>query len=46
MRQFKMQISTLTYNQNHEKKNVTTNEHCILRKMDLQFQNPSFNILC
>ena len=27
-------------------KNVATNENCILRKMGLKFQNPSFNILC
>ena len=26
-------------------KNVATNENCILRKMGLKFQNPSFNIL-
>ena len=28
------------------KKNVTTNENCILRKIGLKFQNPSVNILC
>ena len=27
-------------------KYVATNENCILRKMDLKFQDPSFNILC
>ena len=27
-------------------KNVATNENCILRKMGLKFQNPSFNNLC
>ena len=26
-------------------KNVATNENCILRKMNLKFQNPGFNIL-
>ena len=26
-------------------KNVATSENCILRKMGLKFQNPSFNIL-
>ena len=26
-------------------KNVATNENCILRKLSLKFQNPSFNIL-
>ena len=25
------------------RKNVATNEKCILRKMGLKFQNPSFN---
>ena len=45
MRQFKMQIPTQTDNQN-KRKNVATNENCILRKMGLKFQNSSFNILC
>ena len=27
-------------------KKVATNENCILRKMVLKFQNPSFNISC
>ena len=40
-----MQISSQKNNQNWIK-NVATNENCILRKMSLKFQNPSFNILC
>ena len=42
MRKFKMQISTQTDNQEY-RKNVATNENCILKKMDLKFQNPAFN---
>ena len=42
MRKFKMQISTQTDNQK-QRKNVATNENCILRKIGLKFQNPSFN---
>ena len=38
MRKFKMQISTQTDNQEY-RKNVATNENCILKKMDLKFQN-------
>ena len=45
LRQFKMQISTQTDNQNY-RKNVATNENCILRKMGLKLQKPSFKILC
>ena len=37
-----MQISTEIDNQKL-RKNVATNENCILRKMDLKFPNPSFN---
>ena len=40
-----MQISIQTTNKTREK-NVATNENCILRKMDLKFQNPSLKILC
>ena len=41
---FKMQISTQTGN--HKlRKNVASNKWYILRKMDLEFQNPLFNIL-
>ena len=29
-----------------QKKIAVTNENWILRKMNLKFQNPSFNILC
>ena len=29
-----------------KEKNAATNENCILEKMDLKFQNASFNILC
>ena len=38
---FKLKQMTKT----REKKHVATNENCILRKMGLKFQNPSFNIL-
>ena len=41
MRKFKMQISTQTDRENQ--KNVATNDNCILRKVCLKFQNPSFN---
>ena len=41
MRKFKMQISTQTDRENQ--KNVATNDNCILRKVGLKFQNPSFN---
>ena len=40
-----MKISTVTDNQNY-RKNVTTNEKFILRKMGLKFQNLSIKILC
>ena len=39
-----MKISTVTDNQNY-RKNVTTNEKFILRKMGLKFQNLSIKIL-
>ena len=41
MRKFKIQISTETDQQ--KQRNVATNGNCILRKMGLKFQNPSFN---
>ena len=42
MRKFKKNISTQTDNQKY-RKNVATNENCILRKMGLKFQNLNFN---
>ena len=45
MTQFKVQISSQTDNQNY-RKNVATNENCVMRKMGLKFQKASFNILC
>ena len=41
----KIQIPTQAHNQNL-RQNVATNENCILRKMGLKFQNPSFSMLC
>ena len=29
-----------------KERNVATNENCILKKIGLKLQNPSFNILC
>ena len=46
MRQYKMQISTLTDLTKTRQNNVETNENCILRKMGVKFKNSSFNILC
>ena len=42
MGKFKMKIPTQTDNQK-QRKNVATNENCILRKMGLKFQNLNFN---
>ena len=42
MRKFKTQISTQTDNEKY-RKNVASNENCILRKMGQKCQNPVFN---
>ena len=42
---FKMQISSQTENHNL-RKNVATNKKNIMRKMDLKFEKPKFNISC
>ena len=44
MRKFKMHILTQTDNQKY-RKNVATNGNCVLEKMGLKFQNPSFNTM-
>ena len=43
MRQFKIEISAKTEKINY-RKNVTTNENCILKKISLKVQNPIFDI--
>ena len=45
MRQFKMQISTQTVIKTSVK-NISFNENCILKKIGLKLQNPTFNSLC
>ena len=42
MVRWKYQLKVITKTR---EKNVATNENCILRKIKLKFQNPSFKIL-